>query len=166
MVVKEPPSDWLNLKLRHRSLCFTHLYDAVWVDFGQTGAEVEAGFDPFLSLPSVAEPDSDHLLLQMEAFGYPGYFLGGWLTFVHKAALQSLLSSQAGRGKTGERDEKMNCMKLNIIVRYALYLCSLQLIPYSCSPFPLPLIHSYFIIVQGCRKEKEYALPHPHEISK
>lgn len=31
----------------------------------------------------------------------------------------------------------------------------LQLIPDSRSPFPLALIHSYFIIVQGCRKEKQ-----------
>lgn len=67
----------------------------MWAEFGQTGTEVEAGFDPLLSLASVAEPNSDNLLLQMEAFGYPGYFLGGWLTFFHKAALQSLLGSKA-----------------------------------------------------------------------
>lgn len=95
----------MNLKLCHWSLRFTHLCDAVWTDFGQTGAEVEAGFDPFLSLASVAEPDSDHLLLQMEAFSYPGYFLGGWLTFFHKAALQSLFSSQAAIGNKEMRRE-------------------------------------------------------------
>lgn len=77
----------------------------MWAEFAQTGAEVEAGFDPFLSLASVAEPDSDHLLLQMEAFSYPGYFLGGWLTLFHKAVLQSLLSSQAAVGNKGKRGE-------------------------------------------------------------
>lgn len=79
--------------LRHWSLCFSHLCDAVWADFGQAGAEVQASFDPFLSLASVAEPDSDHLLLQVEAFSYPGYFLWWWLIFFHKAVFQSLLSS-------------------------------------------------------------------------
>lgn len=80
-------------QLRHGSLCFTHLCDAVWTDFGQAGAEVQASFDPFLSLASVAEPDSDHLLLQVEAFSYPSYFLRWWLVFFHKAVFQSLLSS-------------------------------------------------------------------------
>jgi len=75
-------------------LCFTHLCDAVWADFGQTRAEVEACFNAFLSLAPVAEPDSDHLLLQMEAFGYAGYFLRGGLTFFNKATLKGLLSSK------------------------------------------------------------------------
>ncbi len=82
--------------------CFFSSVRCSLTDFGQTGAEVQAGFDSFLSLASVTEPDSDHLLLQMEAFGYPGYFLRRWLTFFNKAALQSLLSSQAAVGKQGE----------------------------------------------------------------
>lgn len=85
----------LNLKLRHCSLCFTHLCYAVGTDFAQTGAEVQACFDPFLPLTSVTEPHSDNLLLQMKTFGYPGYFLRGRFAFLHEAALQGLLSSQA-----------------------------------------------------------------------
>lgn len=143
----------LDLPSRHWSLCFIHLCDAVWVHFGQTGAEIQAGFDPFLSLASVAEPDSDHLLLQVEAFGYPSYFLGGWLTLFHKAALQSLLSAQAAGREQGRKN--VNQVTLNI-VWHILYFSSL--IPDGGSPLPLPLIHSYFIIVQGCRKDKKYVV--------
>lgn len=137
-------------------MCFAHLCDAVGTDLGQAGAEVQAGFDPLLPLAPVAEPDSDHLLLQMEAFGYPGYFLGGRLTFFHKAALQSLLSSQAAVGREGKRRED----ELYEASLYGMHciLCSLRLIPDSCSPFPLPLIHSYFITVQGCGQEKKYVV--------
>lgn len=77
--------------------------DAVWTDFGQTGTQVEACFDPFLTLASVAEPNSDHFLFQMETFGYPGYFLGGRLTFLNKAALQGLFCSKTAVKK--ERGE-------------------------------------------------------------
>lgn len=81
VVMKEPfvtfalKTAELNFNLREWSLCFSHLCEAVWADFGQAGAQAEACFDTFLSLASVAEPYSDHLLLQMEPFGYPGYFL-------------------------------------------------------------------------------------------
>lgn len=74
----------------------------MWAEFVQTGAEVQTGFDPFLSLPSVAEPDSDDLLFQMEDFGYPGYFLRRWLVFFYKAVLQSLLGAKAAVGNKGE----------------------------------------------------------------
>lgn len=134
-------------------MCFIHLRDAVWVHFGQAGAEIQASFDPFFSLPSVAEPDSDHLLLQVETFGYPSYFLRGWLTLFHKAALQSLLSSKAAGREQGMVN--INQMTLNI-VWHILYFSAL--IPDGCSPLPLPLIHSYFIIVQGCRKDKKYVV--------
>lgn len=80
---------------------------AVWTHFGQIGAEVEAGFDPFLPLAPVAEPYSDHLLLQMEAFGYPGYFLGRRLAFLYEAALQSLLSAQAAEGQGKVRKDEV-----------------------------------------------------------
>lgn len=84
---------------------FTQLSDAVWTHFGQAGAE--AGFDPFLPLAPITEPHSDHLLLQVEAFCDPGYFLGGWFTFFHKAVLKSFLSAQAGlRIKQREREKK------------------------------------------------------------
>lgn len=104
------------------SWCFIHLRDAVWTDSGQTGAEVQASFDPFLSLPSVAEPDSDHLLLQVEAFGYPGYFLGGWLTFFHEAALQSLLSSQAAGGGTREGEDELDAIQYYMACTVSLLL--------------------------------------------
>lgn len=93
-----------NFTLGQCSLGFTHLCYAVWADFGHTGAEVEAGFNPFLPLTPVTEPDSDHLLLQMKTFGYTGYFLGGRLTFLHEAALQGLLSSQTAARTERRRD--------------------------------------------------------------
>lgn len=105
-----------NLELRHRPLCFAHLRDAVRADFAEAGAESQAGFHPLLSLASVAEPHSHHLLLQMEAFGYPGYFLGGWLTFFHKAALQSLLGSEAAGRNKEKRRGRMSYMKPNNLV--------------------------------------------------
>lgn len=64
-------------------------------------------------------------------------------------------ASLAPRLRGGQGKEKMNSMQSNIIW-HALFLCSL--IPDSCSPFPLPLVHPYFIIVQGCRKEKKYVV--------
>ena len=85
----------MTLRLAHWSLSFAHLRDAVLTEFCQTGTKVKACFNTFLPLASVAEPDSDHFLLQVEAFGYSSYFLRGWLAFLNKAALQGLLSSKA-----------------------------------------------------------------------
>lgn len=112
----------LNLKLRQWPLCFAHLCYAAWADFSQAGAEVEARFDPFLSLTPVAEPHSDHLLLQVETLGYPGYFLRGRFTFLHKAALQSLLSSQAAVWNKIQRWKgERNFIRLNMIEWYVVY---------------------------------------------
>lgn len=88
------PLDW--------SLCFSHLCEAVWTDFGQTGAQVEACFDSFFPLASVAEPNSDHFLFQMETFGDSGYLLGGWLTFLNKAALQGLFCAKTAVWKESD----------------------------------------------------------------
>lgn len=91
---------WFPTDLRQWSLGFIHLRDAVWAHFAQTGTEVQAGFDPFLPLPPVAEPHADHLLLQVEAFGDASYFLRRRLAFLHKAVLQRLLGSKAAEAKT------------------------------------------------------------------
>lgn len=110
-----------NLELRHRPLCFAHLRDAVRADFAEAGAESQAGFHPLLSLASVAEPHSHHLLLQVEAFGYAGYFLGGWLIFFHKAALQSLLSSEAVGEKGGKekREDELHETQHHCVTQFA-----------------------------------------------
>lgn len=57
--------------------------------------QVQAGFDAFLSLAPVTEPDPHHLLFQVQSFGDPGNFLRRGFTLLYKTTLQSLLSSQA-----------------------------------------------------------------------
>lgn len=116
-VTNEPPSQTRssNLELCHCSLRFTHLCYAVRTDFGQTRAEVKAGFNTFFPLAAVAEPNSDHFFLQMEAFGYPGYFLRGWLTFLHKAVLKGLLSSKATEWNKGEGEYKKKRLWVHLV---------------------------------------------------
>lgn len=143
-------------------MCFTHLCEAVWTDFGQTGAKVKACFDTFLSLSSVTKPYSDHLLLQVEPFGYPGYFLRGWLSFLHKAALQGLLSSEAAVSNEEQKPER-KILQHWIYSLLVLQFSFSQSIPDGCSPFPFSFIHSCFITVQSYKEVKEYIVIQAYE---
>lgn len=65
-----------------------------------------------------------------------------------RASLAPRLQSEAR-----EREIKKKIMS-SLDKWHILYVWSLQYTPDSCSPFSLPFIHSYFVIVQSCKKQQ------------